>query len=55
MKRKRERIGLDFTKMELEKRVKIIGKVEMNEEEKILLALRKSSGFRIKNGKIKWF
>jgi len=42
MRRKRERIGLDFKKMELEKRLKIIGKVEMNEQEKMFLALRKN-------------
>jgi len=31
---------LDFKKMELEKKLKIIGKVEMNEQEKMFLALR---------------
>jgi hypothetical protein len=55
MRRKRERIGLDFTKMELERRVKIKGMVEMNEQEKMFLALRKRSGFIIKNGKIRRF
>jgi len=40
MRRKSERIGLDFKKMELEKKLKIIGKVEMNEQEKMFLALR---------------
>ena len=32
MKRRREKMGLDFTEMELEKRVKIIGNMEMNEQ-----------------------
>ena len=53
MSTKRERIWFDFKKMDLEKWLKIIGKVEMNEQEKMFLALRKNVWIQIKELKKK--
>lgn len=46
-KKRKIKMGMELTEAELEKRVKIIGNVEMKEEERIFLVLGKN--FRIQN------